>query len=116
LYSEITGEHRRVFGTRAIDGMHPVQVMDGPFVALRGEYLRELGYISFFQQLGDQRGLLGPSVSALCLKFSIPMMQISVESWGSLEYVVRPRTPEMNLGVERIANFIKKPLGSLKDV
>ena len=116
LYSEITGEHRRVFGTRAIDGMHPVQVMDGPFVALRGEYLRELGYISFFQQLGDQRGLLGPSVSALCLKFSIPMMQIPVESWGSLEYVVRPRTPEMNLGVERIANFIKKPLGSLKDV
>lgn len=116
MYSEITGDHRRVFGTLSVDGMHPVEVMDGPFVAFRGEFMREIGYVSFFQQLGDQRGLLGPVMSGICRKFSIPMMQIPVESWCSLEFEVRPNTPEMNLGVERIANFIKKPLGELKDV
>ena len=114
LYSEITGEHRRVEGISGTFGSHRVAVMDGPFVALRGEYLGEIGYIDFFQQLGDQRGLLGPVVSGICRKFAIPMMQIPVESWGSMEYYVRPGTPEMNLAVERIANFVERPVDSLK--
>lgn len=114
LYSELTKEHRKVDGIVANTGSHPVQVMDGPFVALRGEYMSELQYINYFQQLGDQRGLLGPVVSAICMKFGIPMMQIPVESWGSMEYIVRPGTPEMNLAIERIATFVERPLDDLK--
>ena len=114
LYSEITGERRRVDGISATFGSHRVAVMDGPFVALRGEHLPELDFINFFQQLGDQRGLLGPVISGICRKFGIPMMQIPVESWSSLEYFVRPNTPEMNLGIERIANFVERPMERLR--
>lgn len=114
LYSEITGERRRVDGISDTFGSHRVAVMDGPFVAIRGEYLSELGFIDFFQQLGDQRGLLGPVISGICRKFGIPMMQIPVESWASMEYFVRPDTPEMNLGVERIANFVERPIERLR--
>lgn len=114
MYSEITGARQRVDGITDTFGAHRVAVMDGPFVAIRGEYLAELGYISFFQQLGDQRGLLGPVVSGICRKFGIPMMQVSVESWSSIEYFVRPNTPEMNLAVERIANFVERPIERLE--
>lgn len=113
LYSEITGERRRIEGISDTFGSHRVAVMDGPFVALRGEYLTELAYIDFFQQLGDQRGLLGPVISGICRKCGIPMMQVSVESWASMEYFVRPNTPEMNLAVERIANFVERPVERL---
>ena len=114
MYSEITGERRRVEGISGSFGSHPVAVMDGPFVAIRGEYIQELEYIGFFQQLGDQRGLLGPVMSGICRKFSIPMMQVPIESWSSLEYFVRPNTPEMNLGIERIANFVERPIERLR--
>lgn len=114
MYSEITGERRRVDGISDTFGSHRVAVMDGPFVAIRGEHLAELEYIDFFQQLGDQRGLLGPVVSGICRKFGIPMMQVPVESWSSLEYFVRPNTPEMNLGIERIANFVERPMERLR--
>ena len=116
MYSEVTGERRRVDGIADTFGSHRVAVMDGPFVALRGEYLPDLRYIKFFRQLGDQRGLLGPVISGICRKFGIPMMQIPVESWSSVEYAVRPNTPEMNLAVERISYFVDRPLERLKGI
>lgn len=115
LYSEINGSRRKVFGTASIDGSHPVQVMDGPFVALRGEFIRDIKYIKFFQQLGDQRGLLGPVMSAICRKLGIRMLQIPVECWGSMGYEVQPGTPEMNLAIDRITTFNNRPLAKLKD-
>lgn len=114
-YGGVSREQQlRVTGITAATGFHQVEVMDGPFVAIRGIYVNELEYIDFFQQLGDQRGLLGPVMSALCRKFSIPMMQIPVECWGAIEYMVRPNTPEMNLGIDRIATFMKRSLDKIR--
>lgn len=106
MYSEITGDSRKVVGRAAVAGMHEVAMLDGPFVAIRGEYMRELDAMSFFQCMGDQRGFLGPIVSAICRKYGIPMMQVPVDSWSSLEFEARPGTPEMNLCLERIAKFL----------
>lgn len=114
-YGGVSREQQlRVTGITASTGFHPVEVMDGPFVAIRGIYLNELEYIDFFQQLGDQRGLLGPVMSAICRKFAIPMMQIPVECWGAMEYMVRPKTPEMNLGIDRIATFMERSLEKIR--
>lgn len=109
LYSEITGEHRKVRGISG-HGPHAVQVMDGPFVAIRGDFIRELENMRFFQQLGDQRGLLGPVLSGICRKTGVPMMQIPVDSWAGMEYYVRPGTTEMNLAIDRIATFESKAM------
>ena len=84
--------------------------MDGPFVAIRGDFIRELENMRFFQQLGDQRGLLGPVLSGICRKTGVPMMQIPVDSWAGMEYYVRPGTTEMNLAIDRIATFESKAM------
>lgn len=106
LYSEITGEYRKVEGLKSQYGCHRVEFLDGPFVAIRGDYMQELAKMPYFSILGDARGLMVPCISAICRKYGIKMMQIPVECWGSIEFEVRPGTPEMNLGVERIKKFV----------
>jgi len=106
VYSEITGENRKVEGLSSTSGSHRVDMLDGPFIAIRGEYLQELTSMRYFMQLGDARGLLAPTVSAIIRRHGIPMMQIPVDCWASAEFEVRPGTPEMNLAIERITRFV----------
>ena len=106
VYSEITGSSRKVLGLSAVDGEHRVVMLDGPFIAVRGEYMQELSAMRYFMPLGDARGFLVPAVSAIMRRMGIPMMQIPVECWGSEEYEVHSGTPEMNLAVDKVNSFV----------
>jgi hypothetical protein len=81
-------------------------MLDGPFIAVRGEYMQELSAMRYFMPLGDARGFLAPAVSAIMRRMGIPMMQIPVECWGSEEYEVHSGTPEMNLAVDKVNSFV----------
>ena len=106
VYSELTGESRKVEGLAGTSGSTRVEMLDGPFIAVRGEFMQELSSMRYFMQLGDARGLLGPTVSAIMRRLGIPMMQIPVDCWASAEFEVRPGTPEMNLAIEKISRFV----------
>ena len=105
-YSEITGSTRRVDGLTSTGGSNMVEMLDGPFIAIRGEHMQELRMMRYFMKLGDARGLLVPVVSAICRRLGIHMMQIPVDCWASEEFEVRPGTPEMNLAVELTSKFV----------
>lgn len=105
VYSEITGTSRKVTGLTAADGMHRVEMLDGPFIAVRGEFMQELAALRYFYQLGDARGLLVPTVSTIMRRLGVPMMQIPVECWSSEEFEVHAGTPEMNLAIEKFTAF-----------
>ena len=109
LHSEISGDRRFVRGNYQTDEFRRLAVMDGPFVAVRGEYMEDLKMLAYFRRLGDLRGAIGPVVSAICRKYGIPMMCIPVDSWGPIEYTVTPGTPEMNLLVEMTDRFVSTP-------
>ena len=115
VYSEITGSSRKVEGLASTAGSHMVEMLDGPFIAIRGEYMQELALAKFFNQLGDARGLLVPVISSICRRQHIPMQQISVDCWSSEEFEVRPGTPEMNLGIERISQFAAMSDADIKE-
>lgn len=109
LYSERTGEKRNVRGSLPVDAIREVEFMDGPFVAVRGEYMAELDALSNFQQMGDARGFLVPIMSGICMKYGIRMGVVPVDSWGVLEYAPKDGTPEMNLCIERVKWFRTTP-------
>lgn len=116
VYSEISGEYRKVEGLKSQYGSNPVEFLGGPFIALRGDYMQELANMKYFTMLGDARGLMVPCISGICRKYGIKMMQIPVECWASIEFEVRPGTPEMNLGVERIKKFVDLSDNQIKDM
>ena len=99
------GNSRKVLGTGGLDGVHRVQVLDGPFVAVRGEYLEEIREIEFFRPVGDYRGFIGPCLSALFRRFGMPMAQIPVDCWCPAEQVHLPGTPEWATAMEYIERF-----------
>lgn len=115
VYSEITSSSRKVMGLTAVEGEHPVEMLDGPFIAVRGEFMQELDMLRFFMQFGDARGLMVPAVSAIMRRLGIKMMQIPVDCWCSEEYEVRTGTPEMNLAVDRISQFVSMSAAELND-
>lgn len=97
-----------VIGTAGINGSHPVEIMDGPFVAIRGEYLQTFRQITFFNKLGDCRGAIGPILSAICKANGISMMQIPVDCWCSKEYEYNHDSLEWHKIEDAILDFEKK--------
>lgn len=82
------------FGTLGANGMHPVEVLDGPFVAVRGECLDKLREIHYFNRLGECRSALGPIISAICRRHHLKMMQIPVSSSECADYDIPVDSPK----------------------
>lgn len=99
------GNSRKVVGSRGVDGVHRVQVLDGPFVAVRGEYLEEIREVEFFRPVGDYRGFIGPCLSAVFRRFGMPMAQIPVDCWCPAEQVHLPGSREWANAMDYIEKF-----------
>ena len=95
-----------VLGTAMVNGMHPVEVLDGPFVAVRGEMLDKLKEIHYFNVLGECRSAMGPIISAICRRYRLGMMQIPVSSSCAAEYAVSFDSPRWHEIEERINNYV----------
>jgi hypothetical protein len=95
-----------VVGTAGVNGMHRVEVLDGPFVAIRGEMLDKFKEIHYFNKLGECRSSMGPIVSAVCRRYSLGMMQIPVSSACSSEYTVSFDTPKWHEIEDTIISYI----------
>ena len=71
---------RRIAGTRSAVGNHEVAVLDGPFVAVRGGYLKLLCELKNFSVLGDGRSFVPFAISMIMRRLGVKMLQIEVDS------------------------------------
>jgi len=95
-----------VLGTAGVNGMHRVAVLDGPFVAIRGEMVDKFKEIHYFNVLGECRSAMGPIVSAVCRRYGLGMMQIPVSSSCSDEYSIPFDTPKWHEIEDRIITYV----------
>jgi hypothetical protein len=95
-----------VLGTAIVNGMNKVEVLDGPFVAVRGEMLDKLKEIHYFNVLGECRSAMGPIVSAVCRRYSMGMMQIPVSSSCAADYTISVDSPKWHEIEDRINNYV----------
>ena len=95
-----------VLGTAGVNGMHPVAVLDGPFVAVRGEMLDKLKEIHYFNVLGECRSAMGAIVSAICRRYGLGMMQVPVSSSCSDEYSISFDTVRWHEIEDRILTYV----------
>ena len=105
-YSLNPPSNEMVLGTSAVNGMHPVAVLDGPFVAIRGEMVDKIKEIHYFNDLGECRSSMGPIVSAVCRRYRLGMMQIPVSSSCSAEYSVPTNSPRWHEIEDRIITYV----------
>ena len=105
-YSLSPPTNEMVLGTAGVNGMHPVAVLDGPFVAVRGEMLDKLKEIHYFNVLGECRSAMGPIVSAVCRRYGLGMMQVPVSSSCSAEYSVSFSSPRWHEIEDRIITYV----------
>ena len=94
-----------IIGTGGVNGSHPVAVMGGPFVAIRGEYLNAFRGITHFNALGDCRAAIGPILSAICTVKGISMMQIPVDCGCASDYEYRPDSVEWHRVEDSILRY-----------
>lgn len=95
-----------VMGTAEVNGCHHVEVLDGPFVAVRGEMLDKIKEIHYFNVLGECRGAMGPIVSAICRRYHLGMMQVPVSSSCAAEYAIPFDSPKWHEIEDRINNYL----------
>ena len=105
-YSLSPAGNEMILGTASVNGMHPVEVLDGPFVAVRGEMLDKLKEIHYFNVLGECRSAMGPIVSAVCRRYRLGMMQVPVSSSCAAEYLVSFDSPKWHEIEDRIINYV----------
>jgi hypothetical protein len=86
--------------------MNPVEVLDGPFVAVRGEMLDKLKEIHYFNVLGECRSAMGPIISAVCRRYRLGMMQVPVSSSCSGDYMVSYDSPKWHEIEDRIISYV----------
>ena len=83
MYSEVSINDgmmsKRVAGTVSVTGMHEVAVLDGPFVAIRGGYLRMLLDFNKLYRFGDGRGCVPYVISMIMRRMGVKMCQIEVD-------------------------------------
>ena len=95
-----------VLGSVRVNGMNPVEVLDGPFVAVRGEMLDKLKEIHYFNVLGECRSAMGPIISAVCRRYRLGMMQVPVSSSCSADYMVSYDSPKWHEIEDRIISYV----------
>ena len=110
---------RRVAGTMSVTGMHEVAVLDGPFVAIRGGYLKMLLDFNKLYRFGDGRGCVPYVISMIMRRLGVKMCQIEVDcslcvelnepytqlEWNSIE----PKLVELSKKVVKRSDLAKKP-------
>ena len=83
MYSEVSLKDgmmsKRVAGSVSVTGMHEVAVIDGPFVAIRGGYLRMLLDFNKLYRFGDGRGCVPYVISMIMRRVGVKMCQIEVD-------------------------------------
>lgn len=105
-YKLSPASNEMILGTAAVNGMHQVEVLDGPFVAVRGEMLDKLKEIHYFNVLGECRSAMGPIISAICRKYRLGMMQVPVSSSCAADYTVPFDSPKWHEIEDRIINYV----------
>ena len=83
MYSEVSLKDgmmsKRVAGSVSVTGMHEVAVIDGPFIAIRGGYLRMLLDFNKLYRFGDGRGCVSYVISMIMRRMGVKMCQIEVD-------------------------------------
>ena len=105
-YNLSPASSQMVLGSAEVNGCHQVEVLDGPFVAVRGEMLDKLKEIHYFNVLGECRGAMGPIVSAICRRYRLGMMQVPVSSSCAAGYVIPFSSPKWHEIEDRIINYV----------
>jgi len=105
-YNLSPASNQMVLGSAEVNGCHQVEVLDGPFVAVRGEMLDKLKEIHYFNVLGECRGAMGPIVSAICRRYRLGMMQVPVSSSCAAGYVIPFNSPKWHEIEDRIINYV----------
>lgn len=105
-YNLSPASNQMVLGSAEVNGCHQVEVLDGPFVAVRGEMLDKLKEIHYFNVLGECRGAMGPIVSAICRRYRLGMMQVPVSSSCAAGYVIPFSSPKWHEIEDRIINYV----------
>ena len=105
-YNLSPASNQMVLGSAEVNGCHQVEVLDGPFVAVRGEMLDKLKEIHYFNVLGECRGAMGPIVSAICRRYRLGMMQVPVSSSCAAGYIIPFSSPKWHEIEDRIINYV----------
>lgn len=105
-YNLSPASNQMILGSAEVNGCHQVEVLDGPFVAVRGEMLDKLKEIHYFNVLGECRGAMGPIVSAICRRYRLGMMQVPVSSLCAAGYVISFNSPKWHEIEDRIINYV----------
>lgn len=85
---------------------HEVAVMDGPFLAFRGEYMDIIAAeLNRFDGLSESRAMMGPIVSAICRKKLIRMGVVSVNSVQCRDFDLAPGSLQWNATIGRIREY-----------
>lgn len=105
-YNLSPATNHMVLGSAEVNGCHQVEVLDGPFVAVRGEMLDKLKEIHYFNVLGECRGAMGPIVSAICRRYRLGMMQVPVSSSCAAGYIIPFSSPKWHEIEDRIINYV----------
>lgn len=106
IYNLSPASNQMVLGSAEVNGCHRVEVLDGPFVAVRGEMLDKLKEIHYFNVLGECRGAMGPIVSAICRRYRLGMMQVPVSSSCAAGYAIPFDSPKWHEIEDRIINYV----------
>lgn len=88
-----------------VGGVNEVAVLDGPFVAVRGECMDILSDMDFFGGLGESRSMIGPIVSAICRRRAVKMASVPVNSVSCADYVLPVHSLEWNQIMDKIATY-----------
>ena len=114
MYSEYSSSDalrsKRVVGTRSVTGCHEVAVLDGPFVAVRGGYLKMIAELNRFYVLGDGRSYVPYAVSMIMKRLGVKMLQIEVDSLGCTDFDPEHYTLEWNKAERMLISFANPDL------
>ena len=114
MYSEYSKEDslrcKRVVGTRSCVGTHEVAVLDGPFVAVRGGYLKMIAELKKFYVLGDGRSYVPYAVSMIMRRLGVKMLQIEVDSLGCTDFDPAAQSLEWNKAERMLISFANPDL------
>ena len=109
MYSQYSKENsllcKRVVGTRSVVGNHEVAVLDGPFVAVRGGYLKMIAELKKFHVLGDGRSYVPYAISMIMKRLGVKMLQIEVDSLGCTDFDPETRGLDWNRAERMLISF-----------
>lgn len=108
MYSEFdvdVTKATRVVGSRGI-GPHEVEILDGPFIAVRGAYLKYLVALGEYKSIGDSPKMINALICILMKSLGVKCMQLDVSCSMYKHPDIVENTLEWNAAEQRLIKLL----------